>query len=100
MKIVTNTIARARGSTSLGVASKERNNTKGGSRTREKTPRRRLSSTQQRRKGGFNSLGAALMERNSTKGSSRPLKNNRQQYNRKRKGVQFIKNDTKGEEQH
>jgi hypothetical protein len=84
MKTITNTIIRGggRGFNSLGVASRERNNTKGGSRTRGKTPigskppRKRPSTTQQRKRGGFNPLGATLRERNSTKGSSRPLENN------------------------
>jgi hypothetical protein len=94
MKTITNTIARG-GFDSPRVASRERNNTKGGSRTsgRElgglKSSRRRPPTTHQRRRGGFNSLGVAPRERNSTKGgsrtpsrtlgSSRPLENNHQQ---------------------
>ncbi len=96
MKIVTNTIVRGGGQgggfDSPGMALRERNNTKWGSRTWGKAPRgskppkRRPSATQQKRKGGFSSLKATPRERISTKGglktpsralgSSRPLENN------------------------
>jgi hypothetical protein len=79
------------------VTSRERISTKGGSRTRGKTPRsskpprRRPSITQQRRRRGFNSLKVALRKRNNTKGSSRPLENNHPQHNKKGGGFDSSK---------